>query len=227
MFYIYPLRNKGETRIMNLILKNNMDYFVFTGSSFFQQISQPVQGCDYDALYNEFSQTVFGLCTANENYYELLLTLIYTETELQHLCEHRLSHDADKGKEYAHKAFRLVRSTLELLKKQVPPLPSTFLPCNDTRTPGHALRWTGNAVDLVEIIYGLDEMGCINNGETPIGELASIFYSLFGVESKECYRFYTDIKHRKNESRTYFLDKMQKRLNERMRQDDERERQRR
>ena len=90
-----------------------------------------------------------------------------------------------------------------------------------------AFRWTGNAVDLVEIIYGIDEMGCINNGDTPIGELAAFFYALFGVDSKECYRFYTDIKRRKNDSRTYFLDKMQERLNKRMQQDDEKERMRR
>lgn len=205
-----------------------MDYFVFTGSPFFQQISRAGQACDYNALYNEFSQAVFRLCTASGNYYELLLTLIYTEIELQFLYEHRLSHDANERKEYAYKAFRLVRNTLELLKNQVPPLyttPTTTSP--ETPMPVQSLRWTGNAVDLVEVIYGLDTIGCINNGETPIGELASFFYTLLGVDSKECYRFYTDIKHRKNESRTYFLDKMQTRLNERMRREDEREMQRR
>ena len=44
---------------------------------------------------------------------------------------------------------------------------------------------------------------------------------IFGVESKDCYRFYTDIKRRKNESRTYFLDRMQEKLNERMMRDEE------
>ncbi len=86
------------------------------------------------------------------------------------------------------------------------------------------LQWTGNAIDLVEMIYGINELGCINNGETPLKEIAPILYSFFGVESKDCYRFYTDIKRRKNESRTYFLDKMQEKLNERMRRDEEAER---
>ena len=49
----------------------------------------------------------------------------------------------------------------------------------------------------------------------------------FGVDSKDCYRFYTDIKRRKNESRTYFLDKMQEKLNEKMLRDEEMERMRR
>ena len=57
--------------------------------------------------------------------------------------------------------------------------------------------------------------------------LIHIFYSFFGVESKDCYRFYTDIKRRKGDSRTYFLEKMQDKLNAKMRHDDELERMRR
>ena len=71
------------------------------------------------------------------------------------------------------------------------------------------------------------EMGCINNGNIQLNELAPMLYTFFGVNSKDCYRFYTDIKRRKNDSRTYFLDKMQMKLNEKMRRDDELERMRR
>ena len=46
-------------------------------------------------------------------------------------------------------------------------------------------------------------------------------YQFFGVKSKDCYRFYTDIRRRKNYSRIYFLDKMQEKLNDKMRRDDE------
>lgn len=204
-----------------------MDYFIFTGSIFFQYISKESELCDYRTLYHEFSEMLFRHCTTSKDYPQLMLTLIYTEIELQALYEHRLSHDAGERKEYAHKAILLVRQTLDLLKKQVPPLTSTPSASSGKTTYPTTFRWTGNTIDLIEIIYGLDEMGCINNGDIPIGELASFFYDLLGVEAKECYRFYTDIKHRKNESRTYFLDKMQERLNERMRRDDEREMQRR
>lgn len=34
-------------------------------------------------------------------------------------------------------------------------------------------NWTGSATELVEMVYGLHEMGAINNGETPIHELAA------------------------------------------------------
>lgn len=87
-------------------------------------------------------------------------------------------------------------------------------------------KWTGNAIELVELVYGLHEMGCVNNGETPIHELATFVGALLDVDIRDCYSAYTDMKHRKNESRTYFLDKMRDRLNERMQQDDEKERKR-
>ncbi|MEO3238930.1 RteC domain-containing protein, partial [Parabacteroides distasonis] len=138
------------------------------------------------------------------------------------------------------KALSFVRKMQKFLATpQVPPLISAN---NATETTA-SLLWTGNAIDLVELIYGIDEMGCINNGNMPLKQpskkrrkplygcinngnmplkqLAPILYKIFGIESKDCYRFYTDIKRRKNESRTYFLDKMQEKLNERMLRDEE------
>ena len=94
-------------------------------------------------------------------------------------------------------------------------------------TYSYELRWTGKASDLVEILYGMAEMGCINDGKITVGELAAFFYSLFNVEAKDCYRIYSDLKLRKNDSRTYFLDKTQEKLNRRMDMDEERERTRR
>ena len=87
-------------------------------------------------------------------------------------------------------------------------------------------QWTGSAIELMEIVYGLSEMGSINNGETPIHELAAFVGTLLNIDIRDCYSTYTDMKRRKNESRTYFLDKMRERLNKRMEQDDEKERKR-
>lgn len=87
-------------------------------------------------------------------------------------------------------------------------------------------QWTGSAIELVEMVYGLSEMGSINNGEISIHELAAFVGTLLNIDIRDCYSAYTDMKRRKNESRTYFLDKMQERLNKRMEQDDEKERKR-
>ena len=87
-------------------------------------------------------------------------------------------------------------------------------------------RWTGSFVELIELIYGLEEIGCINDSQNDIKDLATFFGSQFGLEIKirNCYDAYLDIKRRKNDSRTYFLDKMRERLNLRMQRDDEKER---
>ncbi|MDE7355969.1 MAG: RteC domain-containing protein [Rikenellaceae bacterium] len=102
--------------------------------------------------------------------------------------------------------------------------PETF-----ENVPSTTFRWTGTLVELVELIYGMQEMRCIDDGDAPINELFAFFGSQFGLEIKvrNCYDTYLDIKRRKNDSRTYFLDKMRERLNLRMQRDDEKERMRR
>lgn len=130
-----------------------------------------------------------------------------------------LSEERKEIAAYISKALSFIRKMQKFLATpQVPPLISAN---NATENTASLLQWTGNAIDLVELIYGIDEMGCINNGNMPLKQLAPLLYKIFGVESKDCYRFYTDIKRRKNESRTYFLDRMQEKLNERMMRDEE------
>lgn len=87
-------------------------------------------------------------------------------------------------------------------------------------------RWTGSIIELAELIYGLDEMKCINNGDTSINELAAFVGAVLGVDIKDCYSAYVDMKRRKDDSRTYFLDKMRERLNQRMERDEDKERKR-
>lgn len=87
--------------------------------------------------------------------------------------------------------------------------------------PDGKFHWTGKITDLVELIYGLAETSCINDGKASIKELSAFFYDLFGVDGKDAYRLYADIKERKSDSRTYFLDQMAKSLNERMDKDEE------
>lgn len=130
---------------------------------------------------------------------------------------------------YVSKALAFVRRMQKYLATpQVPPLiPIHTSASQTTENPASLLQWTGNAIDLVELIYGINEMGCINNGDMPLKQLAPLLYKIFGVEAKDCYRFYIDIKRRKNESRTYFLDRMQEKLNKKMLHDEELERMRR
>lgn len=203
-----------------------MDYFILTETDFFRQINMQ-GGTGLETSYNEFVKQIIELCQEHKGQLHSLIAMTYAENELQY---HQVQNNSEMNSEtnvYIRKALTFIRKMLKHLTNQVPLLSSAFTSPKEKAINPTLLRWTGNAVDLVEIIYALDEMHCINEGEVPIGELASFFYTLFGVESKDCYRFYTDIKHRKNDNRTYFLSKMQEKLNQRMRRDDEKEMQRR
>ena len=198
-----------------------MNHTILTDTKFFQQINSN----EYQELataYNEFIAKVIEHCHSTADMKNIAVSLMYAEIELQY---HQVHNDCDMAVyiKKAHAFIKRMQQHLSTIATQMPPLnPSTN---EKNNTP--ALQWTGNAIDLVEMIYGISEMGCINNGNIQLNELAPVLYTFFGVNSKDCYRFYTDIKRRKNDSRTYFLDKMQVKLNEKMRRDDELERMRR
>lgn len=69
---------------------------------------------------------------------------------------------------------------------------------------------------LVELLYALDTCNCISNGEIGMDELAHTLSEIFGVEIKNCYNVYMNIKHRKDDSRTYFLDELREKIYKRM-----------
>lgn len=105
----------------------------------------------------------------------------------------------------------VIDTELELLKVRMQGL----LPALPVK-PAKKLRWTGKATDLVELLYALDTCDCINNGEIGVEELADALSEIFGVEIKNCYNVYMNIKRRKDDSRTYFLDELREKLNKRM-----------
>lgn len=203
-----------------------MDYFILTNTDFFRQITDNKDRCRLTVAYREFIELIFDLYAENANRYELLLVMTYTEAELRSLCEsYELNPDKKKESELCltcmRKALWFIHKTLIYIQPQR--IPSSIPGNSKSITPVNSYHWTGSAVELVEFIYGLKEMQSINNGETPIIELASFISSQFGIEIKDCYSTYIDIKRRKNDSRTYYLDKMRERLNQRMQLDDERE----
>lgn len=91
-----------------------------------------------------------------------------------------------------------------------------LLPTAPAATSAKKFLWTGKATDLVELLYALDTCDCINNGEIGVEELADAFSEIFGVEIKNCYNVYMNMKRRKDDSRTYFLDELREKLNRRM-----------
>lgn len=90
-----------------------------------------------------------------------------------------------------------------------------FLPALPVKS-AKKFHWTGKVIDLVELLYAFDTCDCINNGEIGVEELADVISEIFGVEIKNCYNVYMNMKNRKDDSRTYFLDELREKLNKRM-----------
>ena len=198
-----------------------MNHTILTNTEFFNRINSN-EYQELSTAYNDFVARVIKHCHSAADIKHIAVALMYAGIELQF----QQVQDDSEMSVYIQKALAFVKKMqrhLSAIVIQVPPLN----PSSNEKNNSPALQWTGNAIDLVEMIYGISEMGCINNGNIQLNELAPVLYSFFGVNSKDCYRFYTDIKRRKNDSRTYFLDKMQARLNEKMQRDDELERMRR
>ena len=201
-----------------------MNYFLLAETEFFRRINE-AGDCNMETAYTAFATQVIELCSGNVDTNRTIIALAYIEIELQHHPVRNLPEEKREVAAYISKALSFVRKMQKFLTTpQVPPLsnlPSSAETPSENPTP--PLQWTGNAIDLVELIYGIYEMGCINNGEMPLKQLAPLLYRIFGVEAKDCYRFYIDIKRRKTISHTHFLEQMQEKLNERIRRDEEAE----
>lgn len=175
-----------------------------------------------EELFREFDKALQSFCNEEQDGIVVFRTLRYTRIRLHVLRKHLPEDDAsphNSQNRFLEIALGYINTELELLTRYG----------GRAESPATRMCWTGTLVELVELIYGLQEMRCIDDGDTPINELFALFGGLFGIEIKEnhCYNAYTDMKRRKNDSRTYFLDKMRERLNLRMQRDDEKERERR
>ena len=214
-----------------------MSYNILTEMDFFKVIEntggKPEMGMVQEA-YHQFVTTVIDLCHRTSENKDAMHALVFAETELQY---HPLLHFGEESVLclYVKKALAFIRkmmlqikaTAVHRLSASVSSSVSKIGEVKKTTNQVSPITWTGNAVDLVEMVYGICVMGSVNDGDVKFKDLAQAMYQFFGIKSKDCYRFYTDIRRRKNHSRTYFLDKMQKKLNDKMRKDDELERMRR
>lgn len=169
---------------------------------------------EIETAYHGFVDEVFALLASSVDSRNLFVMLQFTELELQ--C-HRQRIADPVLLEYSQKAQDFIGRMMRCLTTQVFPMPMTSETSHEAEP---SIRWTGTSVELVELLYAFNELHCFNEGEVTLKVLASHLSSIFGVNIQDCYRTYTDIRNRKNESRTYFLDKLQSKLNEKLRKDD-------
>jgi hypothetical protein len=84
----------------------------------------------------------------------------------------------------------------------------------------HGLKWAGNKIDLIELIYALHASGSIK-GATGIKQVAEACEELFDVDLGNYYRKFIELRNRKLVERTHFLDTLKSSLIQRMEEADD------
>lgn len=84
-----------------------------------------------------------------------------------------------------------------------------------SQIPKVKFTWTGKKIELTELIYAWEKAGCFNHGNVSIKEIVAYIEIVFNIDLGDYYHAFLDMRIRAG-SRTAFLDKLIKFLNERM-----------
>jgi hypothetical protein len=76
------------------------------------------------------------------------------------------------------------------------------------------IRWQGGQMEFVELVYALREAGCF--GEATLKTLFAVIGKVFGCEITNFSRLFWDIGNRVGEERTFFLNKLRKKLSDKL-----------
>ena len=162
------------------------------------------------ANYGDFIEKVVEVSSCQDGKPVAFAILSYTMIELKAIL-----HGNPNGKDAIENAVSLIGE----MQKMIGQIPMSEM--KQPQSPKAEVKWTGDIVNLVELVYGLVEMGCVNDGNVSIEKLGNALFGLFGLEPKPYSRAYTTIKRRvkDNGGRAYFLTEMHNQLEERIDQD--------
>lgn len=90
-------------------------------------------------------------------------------------------------------------------------------PINNTERTN--LKWTGETVNLVELVYGIWLTGQMNHGNASLNQIVRWFEASLGVSIGVVQRKFTEIERRKRISVTKFLDHMKKAIAQKIESD--------
>jgi hypothetical protein len=157
--------------------------------------------------YENFALFVFAEEKTASDKTDYHNTLVYTFVELTWL-----SSVANKNATiFVEKAHELIDREIELLEREiVASQMGVQCPLTQNKVVRKVLQWTGEPVELVELLYALHEAGCF--GKVFLKNLFDDAGKLFGVEISNYYRLFWGSKTRVKGDRTTFLDKLKKAL---------------
>jgi len=81
-------------------------------------------------------------------------------------------------------------------------------PSSEQRSSGKNLHWTGETVNLVELAYGLQLTGQLNDGKATIAEIIAWLEVQLHADVGNAYRRWHAISNRKRVASTKFIDQM-------------------
>ncbi|HEY9002814.1 MAG TPA: RteC domain-containing protein [Mucilaginibacter sp.] len=86
---------------------------------------------------------------------------------------------------------------------------------------GKPFRWTGEALNLIEVLHGIHLTGQVNDGEVGLLEWFKGMGDFFGVELGIPKKGFDGLKKRKKLSRTHFIDRIRDELVNKMDEEDD------
>ena len=184
-----------------------MTYNILTDTDFFRDLeSGNAENIRTD--YDSFIGLVVEQCENAVSKVELSIMFTYTEVELMPYLGQQ---------KYADKASEFLKQMQQMADELVKAKGNT----------DSGLKWTGKVIDLVELVYAFNEVGCINDGEIKKQDLLNAVFKTFGMKPVDYFRKYVDIKGRyEYSSATFFLDDMSEKLKLRIKEDRRKSRER-
>jgi hypothetical protein len=111
------------------------------------------------------------------------------------------------------KAYELLQDYLLKALRKLDPM---FKSIPDDEKDAPKLKWTGDKVNLVEVIYALYFTGQLNNGNADIAVIIRFMEKYLQIDLSRAYRDFTDIRNRKVSSPTRYIDQMRESIHKRI-----------
>ena len=184
-----------------------------------QDVSQKGTNIDIGvlkSLYDDFVAIVFSEFSSFQNHSAYRNALVYAVSELTGMTK-LLS---KKSLTIFENLISLIDRQIGWAEKQIVVEQSTrYCPFYSKAVEHKALQWTGEPIELVELLYALHEAGCF--GKISLKNLFTVVVELIGFEVKNHYTLFGSIKIRTKGERTAFLDKLKRGLTLKMEKADE------
>ena len=187
-----------------------MTYSILTETAFFRA-AQNGNIDEMTASYDEFIGKVIEVCGRKNDRMEVFTTLLYTEIELKRMT----------GSEAVAKALEFITEMQKMVERTPLACTSEASSMGFESTDGEPLNWTDGPTNLVELAYGLMELGCFNDGKATVEKVGNKLFKAFGLNPIVYTRTYINIKNRNSKDgyRTYFLTRLRNAMEQRIEND--------